>query len=66
MLLVAMLGRLLRMAQVPELSRPSHEIRQDTGGDHHIVQRLDAPGLDVLLIVVVQPRPCLSATPRLL
>lgn len=51
------LGSLLSVLEMADLGRPAHGIAEKEHGDHHIVERLDRAGLDVLLVVVVQKAP---------
>lgn len=57
MVILAMLRRFLSVTQVPDLRRPSDGVRQKPNAQHHVHQRPDAASLNVLLVVLVQPRP---------
>lgn len=46
------------MAQVTEFRGPSDGIRENPHDNQHIIQRSNAAGHDIFLVIIVQKRPC--------
>ncbi len=50
------------MAQVTEFRGPSDGIREDPHDNQHIIQRSNAAGHDIFLVIIVQKRPSVLQT----